>query len=367
MARELGFGGSERQMTQTALALRGTGFEPTIGCFVSEGVRGAELRDAGVPVVQFPVHSFGSFTALREARRLVRFIRRERIAVVHTWDYPLGIFAAPLARFFTTAAVVTSQRGHRSLTPVLHRNLVQCTDSFADGIVVNCEFLRDHLINDYAIAPHRLHLCYNGVDTGRFMAGQPLRPPGISAESLVIGTVCALRPEKNIETLIEAFALLRRRRQRLKLVVVGSGPESSRLEQFARDACVASDCLFQPGVSEVTDWLRLMDVFVLPSRTEALSNSLMEAMASGCACAASSVGGNPELIEDGETGILFPPGDAQALAAALGRLLDDAALRARLVARAVRTVQMRFSAEKAANRMAEIYTEILDYRRLLMS
>jgi glycosyltransferase involved in cell wall biosynthesis len=106
--------------------------------------------------------------------------------------------------------------------------------------------------------------------------------------------------------------------------------------------------------------LRAMDVFVLPSLSEALSNALMEAMACGCCPIASDVGGNPELVTDGETGLLFPTGDAGALAAKLHLVLRDAELRRRLAANAERRMHEEFARETAAARMGDVYREFLE-------
>ena len=106
-------------------------------------------------------------------------------------------------------------------------------------------------------------------------------------------------------------------------------------------------------------WLRTIDVFVLPSLSEALSNSLMEAMACGCCVAASTAGGNPELVEDGVTGLLFPPGDAAALSKALLRLYEEPQLRNRLADAAAHSITARFSLAAAGKRMGEIYQQAL--------
>jgi len=103
----------------------------------------------------------------------------------------------------------------------------------------------------------------------------------------------------------------------------------------------------------------MIDIFVLPSLSEALSNALMEAMACGCAVVASNVGGNPELVRDGETGLLFNPGDASTLAAALQILIENESLRGRLAARGTELVRENFSIHSSAQRMSEIYTDLI--------
>ena len=120
-----------------------------------------------------------------------------------------------------------------------------------------------------------------------------------------------------------------------------------------------ADCHFQPAEPNVAPWLRAMDIFVLPSLSEAFSNSLMEAMGCGCCPVASRVGGNPELVTDGETGLLFPVGDAAALAQRLALLLDQPDYRRRLAEQAERRMREHFTRQQAARTMGGIYQEFL--------
>ena len=199
-----------------------------------------------------------------------------------------------------------------------------------------------------------VRLAYNGLDTRVFhREGERAVLPWSDAE-VVIGIVCALRPEKGLRTLMEAFRRVKAGRRGVKLVIVGSGPMLAELE-----AGGDGDCHFQPAERNVAPWLRAMDIFVLPSLSEALSNSLMEAMGCGCCPVASRTGGNPELVKDGETGLLFPVGDAEALAARLARLLDDPEYRRGLAERAERRMREHFTREQASRAMGEIYREFL--------
>src|SRR5579885_3023291 len=191
LARELNLGGSERQMTEIARGLDRTRFEPHVASFFPEGLRAEELRRAGVPVVHLPVHSFRSPAAYHGARQLARYVRENAIHIVHAFDYPMNVFAIPVTRYFTRAIPVSSQRGHRDLTPPSYLRLLRQTDGMAAGIVVNCEFLRRHLMEDYRVPASRIHLCYNGVDLEQFRCER--RPH----DGVVIGAVCGLRAEKS--------------------------------------------------------------------------------------------------------------------------------------------------------------------------
>jgi glycosyltransferase involved in cell wall biosynthesis len=127
------------------------------------------------------------------------------------------------------------------------------------------------------------------------------------------------------------------------------------LEALAARLGVAAKCHFEPATSQVAERLRGFDIFVLPSLSEALSNSLMEAMACGCCAVASDVGGNPELVRHGETGLLFRPADAADLAANLGLVLRDRELRRKLAESGARFIRESFSVETAVRRMESVY------------
>lgn len=359
MARELGLGGSERQLTEIAKSLDRDQFEPHVGCFHPGGVRGEELRRAGVTVVQFPVRSFYSPSTLAAALQMGRYLEQHQVRLVHTFDVPLNLFGVPTARAFRTPVVVSSQRAHRSLTPGVTRHLLRIADQIADAVVVNCEAMRRHLIDDEHVPPGRVYLCHNAIDTEEFRPLSGERPEVLRDAAVVIGVVGVMRPEKGLDLLLEAFRLVSSSHRNLKLLVVGSGPSSAEVEGRSRSLGIREHCIFEPATDQVADWIRAIDIFVLPSRSEALSNSLMEAMACGCAAVASRVGGNPELIRHGQTGLLFECGNAGELAATLAVLIEQPALRRELGDSATRFIHENFSISAASRRMGEIYSELL--------
>jgi glycosyltransferase involved in cell wall biosynthesis len=354
MARELGLGGTERQLAEIALSLDRDRFEPHVGCFTGGGFRTGELRQAGVPILELGVRSLVSGSAVAGARRMGAYLARHDIGLVHAFDVPLDLFAVPVARWYRTPVVLSSQRADRDLTPGVRRHLLRATDRMVDAIVVNSRAVARQLAEHDGVPASLLRLVYNGLDTSVF------RPDGERAAlpwdeaAVVVGIVCALRPEKGLYTLMEAFRKVKSGRPGVKLAIVGSGPMLAELQ-----AAADGDCHFQPAVRNVAPWLRAMDIFVLPSLSEALSNSLMEAMGCGCCPVASCVGGNPELVTDGETGLLFPAGDAGALAERLALLLDQPDYRRRLAAQAERRMREHFNRELAARAMGSIYQEFL--------
>ena len=357
VVRELDLGGSERQLAEIAKALDRTRFDPHVGCFRPDGIRGRELREAGVPIVQFAVRSFRQPSVVTAARHLGEYVREHGIRLVHSFDVPSTLFAVPAARALSSAVVLSSQRAHRDLTPGVRRYLLRITDRIAHGIVVNCEAIVRDLVTGEGVPRQRIHVCYNGVDLREFNRRVERLPhPDIRPGSITVGVVCALRPEKDLITLVEAFAAARTHVRNMQLLIVGSGPCLQDIRSRAEQLDVLKDCVFEPTTNKVAQWLRRMDIFVLPSRSEALSNSLMEAMACGCAAIASRVGGNVELVEHERTGLLYDSGNVAALADALVSLATNQVRRLQLGAAAADRMAQEFSLEKSAQRMGEIYS-----------
>ena len=168
------------------------------------------------------------------------------------------------------------------------------------------------------------------------------------------------RSEKGLPTLLEAFARIRR--PGFHLVIIGSGQLLPSLQR-QREALGLGDCChFVPTTADVPGWLHSLDIFVLPSLSEALSNSLMEAMACGLAVVASDIGGNPELALHGENGLLFPVGDSAALASCLEKLAGDPDLRRKFGTAASGFIHGKFSVSAAGSRMGAIYEQFLTNR-----
>ncbi len=205
MAQTLGHGGTERQLAEIAINLDRARFQPHVGCVESEGFRADELRRAAVPIVEFPVTSLTNIQALRSAFQLRRYIREHHIDLIHAFDTGMNIFAIPTARLFGTPAL-SSQRCYEDTIWPPYRRAVHIAHRIADGVVANCEAMRRHLIENYAVPGRKIHVCYNGLDTEVFRPAPAARPEALRDAELVIGTVCVLRPEKGLSTLVDAFA-----------------------------------------------------------------------------------------------------------------------------------------------------------------
>jgi sugar transferase (PEP-CTERM/EpsH1 system associated) len=212
----------------------------------------------------------------------------------------------------------------------------------------------------------RIRQLYNGVDTGRFRSdGElPFDLPWTGKSPTVIGTVGRLDPVKNQLALLRVFGRILEQhpelKERLRLIIAGDGPERSILETCIRESDL-SECVWMPGArDDVAALMRAMDLFVLPSVNEGISNTILEAMASGLPVVAGRVGGNPELVEDGKTGSLYP-GDSEAeLADAILRYVRAPDLRQSHGRAARARVLERFSLESMVEAYADFYDELLN-------
>jgi sugar transferase (PEP-CTERM/EpsH1 system associated) len=290
-----------------------------------------------------------------------------RPAVVHTRNLS-GLDALLPARLAGVAQCVHGEHGwdvgnlqgdnrRLALLRRAHRPLV-------DRYVTVSKDLQNYLIARVGVAPARITQIYNGVDTDRFSPRNG-KPPRILPEDfvapgrLVIGTVGRIEAVKNHSTLVRAFANLVRARSdvapRLRLAIVGAGPLLNDLRTLVKTLGV-EPLVWLPGArDDVPDVLRALDVFVLPSLAEGVSNTILEAMASGLPILAGAVGGNVEIVEDGRFGRLFAPQEPNSLMHLMSTYADDDSLREQHAREARHVAVARFDLVTMVDRYQDIY------------
>jgi sugar transferase (PEP-CTERM/EpsH1 system associated) len=312
----------------------------------SSGIRIVDLGRAG-----------GRFRI--QAHSLMQAIRQIAPDVVHSRNWG-ALEAVPAARWAGVARIIHSEHGveETSEEPMRRRIFRRVAYSMAHSVFAVSAGLRDSLVRRTGFDD--IGVVLNGVDTQRFSPGEADRARmrnvlGIAADEFAFGCVGRLNPIKDYPTAIRAARELAQRNIRFRLFVAGDGPELEALQTQA--ASLPRDCVrFTGALSDVPGFLRAMDAYVLPSLTEGISNSLLEAMASGLPPVATYTGGNPEVIVDGESGLLFPVGDSAALADRLLALTARSDLRSQLGARALARARERFSLDAMTRRYDDLYT-----------
>jgi glycosyltransferase involved in cell wall biosynthesis len=316
VTQALDMGGLEKLLVEFARHADRRHFTLHFFSLSSAGLLADEIRSCGWPV-----------TALNMAEgfrprlfwQLARLFRRWQIDVVHSHDERPHIYGAIAGRLAGVSRVIHTRHRGKNLAVSSRQNLLlhvvsRLTDRF---VCVSRDSAR--LASTQGICLRKACVIWNGIDLARFRVHDP-NPEG------PVVTVARMSPEKDIETLIRAIGLA----APLRLVVAGDGPCLPQLRQLVTQLGLDERVRFLGQVRDVPGLLSRASLFVLPSLTEGISLTLLEAMASSLAVVTTRVGGNPEVVADGETGLLVPPGNPAALVAALLRLNEDLDLRRRM-------------------------------------
>jgi glycosyltransferase involved in cell wall biosynthesis len=264
--------------------------------------------------------------------------------------------------------VIASIRDRSAYLTSMQKRVQRYACQFADCVLVNAEAVKDWLINEEGYKPANIVVIPNGVDLTRFdgpPSGDRVRHEfGFAADAPLIVLVSRLTRMKGIEQFLHAAAALKARYPAARFLIAGeTSPPNPAYEKELKDLAVSlgvADAVVFTGLrSDVPALLRSATVAVMPSLNEALSNVLLESMAAGAPVVATRVGGTPEALLDGSTGLLVPPGDAGAIAAGVSRLLDDRELAARLGGAARSLIADRFSVERMVRSTEQLYAELL--------
>jgi L-malate glycosyltransferase len=348
----LAHGGTEGQFVEIACRLNRSRWNVHVSCIRAEGPLKSKLEAAGVCASSCGPTSFKSPSYAVSVLRLARALHRRRVRVLHSFDFYSNMLGVPAARLAGVPAVIASQRDLGNLRPPLERRLHNAVLRLAHYLSVNAETVADRVRKAGVAAPRHIIMIRNGVDCGRFFGALDV---DASSCPITVGTVAVLRPEKGLSDLVQAARVVVGRFPAVRFVIWGDGALRSVLEEQIRNLGLAGAVTLAGATPEPEAALRGLHVFVLPSLSEASSNALLEAMATGRAIVATRIGGTPGLIEDEVTGLLVPPGDPPALAAAIIRLIEEPALAARLAARAQERARTEFSIDRMVARFEALY------------
>jgi glycosyltransferase involved in cell wall biosynthesis len=363
-------GGTENQFMTLARTLDRVRFEVEFACLRRWGGFVDELLARNIPLTEYPVSTFRSLRAVAQQARLTRHIVRRRIDIVHAYNFYGNVFAAPPARL-VAPVVIASIRDRAPYLTGMQKRVQRYACQFADCVLVNAEAVKDWLIGDGYDAS-KIAVIRNGVDLTRF---DTLPPPldlrrelGVPDDAPLVGVVSRLTRLKGLEHFLEAAAIVRSRVPKAHFIVAGETSPMDRhylgeLQQYAARCQVAGCVTFAGLRTDVPAVLGSLTVSVMPSLNEALSNVVLESMAAGAPTVATRVGGTPEAVLDGVTGILVPPADSAAMADAIVHLLNDRQLASHLGHAARARIADQFSVRRMVRATEELYTDLLERKR----
>jgi glycosyltransferase involved in cell wall biosynthesis len=346
----LNIGGSEGQFVEVATALTRSGWNVHAACVRAEGPLRAKVLAAGVDVWSCGPPSFKSPRLAGSVLKLARYCRRHEIALLHAFDFYSNILAVLTARLARIPRVIASQRELESLRPRHQRAVQRMTLRFATDIVANSTPAADDIRRASPRLRHRTVVVPNGVDTSRFSP-----TPRPTSAIVTIGTLANARAEKGLHVFIQAASMLSVRHPATRFRLWGDGPLRRHLEELAERLGIARQVEFCGRTTEPEHALRGLDVFVLPSLSEACPNAVLEAMATALPVVASDVGGIPDLVRHGETGYLVRPNSPRELASAIEALIDDRRSAKELGARGRARVVREFGMDRLIDRIDALY------------
>jgi glycosyltransferase involved in cell wall biosynthesis len=352
--------GTEMQLRELINGLDRRRFDPSLVVLRATPY----LSDGGDMPCPVQVLGVGQVRDPRSWLRLASFVaglRRRDVRLAHILFNDASIMAPPLCKTAGLRTLVSRRDMGYWYTPTTLR-LLRFSNRFVDAMATNCEAVRFNVHQREHYPLERTHVLPNGHPLRRFLA-EP--EPGlrerlnIAPNDPVVGMVANLRSIKRHGDLLHAFVLLRRRHSRAHLLLIGTGECERELHRLA-DTLGLADCVhFLGGTGDVIPTMKHCDVCVLSSASEGLSNAIVEYFGCGKPTVCTNAGGNSELVREGENGFLVNPGDVDALAERIGRLLSNRVLAGAMGQRARKLFIDRFTSDRMLAAHMALYDRLL--------
>lgn len=339
-------GGQEKLLVEFARHADRDRFDLRFVSLSGPGELARQIEDLG-----WPVDSLHAAAGLKPLLlwRLARLFRRHGADVIHSHNNRPLVYGSVAARLAGVGRFIHTRHGQSFGATPRQIRLVGLAARYVDAFV--CVSRDSSRLSIEQQVPPRLVRCiWNGIDTTRF-AVLPARKEGPAV------IVARLSPEKDIPTLLQAAAIALQREPSFRLEIAGNGPLRGALEMQLGERGLRHGVRFLGQVDDVAGLLARARMFVLSSISEGVSLTLLEAMARGLPLVATAVGGNPEVVDDGVTGLLVPPRNPEAMASALLRLHQDASLRERMGRQGRERVERQFDIRRTVAAYEALYSE----------
>ena len=357
MTNTLEVGGSERQFCALSNALDPATFQIQLGCMRRFGPLQEAVRD----IAEFlPRGSFFSFQAVRAHFRLGRYLRANRTLIAHSFDFYSNLMLIPTAQRAGVPVVIGS---HRQLGDLLTRFQFAAQNAafrFCDRVVCNSQAAAERL-SRAGLRADKLVIIPNGIPDALFAEVSPALPR--SEDVMRIGCIGRMNnPVKNHPLFLRAAARVAASFPAVQFLLVGDGPLRPDLEGLADRLGLRHRVEFLGERDDIPSVLAALDISVVTSSSESLSNVILESMAAGVSVIATDVGGNRELVRHGETGLLISPSEDQ-LVDAMQLLLSQPELRRQFTARSRRFARDHFGLDQIRRRYEQLYTTLIAEKR----
>jgi glycosyltransferase involved in cell wall biosynthesis len=351
-------GGGERIVLRLAALLPKYGYRASILTF-SVHPESAVLQSSPCPIYLLPLRRTYDFSALRAALELRRFLKQQRIQIVQTFFESSDLWAGFVTKTMSGAKLIWSRRDMGILRESKHHVAYRIMSRIPDRVFAVSEEVRQHCVEVDRIKPSLVETIYNGIDVADWNAtSSRAKPEGAP----VIATLGNIRRVKGHDLYIKAAASVVAQFPQVSFNIAGGVLESdyyAELQTLIAALNLSNHFHFVGGVANLREYLSTADIFVLPSRSEGFSNAIVEAMAASLPVVATNVGGNAEAVTDGVSGLIVPPEDPAALAAAITRLLSDPGEAREMGAAGKRLASAKFTTDAMMHQITLAYASVL--------
>lgn len=353
----LDVGGIELLVLDLVRNLDNAVYDITICSMTEGGSLEEEFRTAGLKVHHCLKREGWDLTFIP---KLAHMMKMAKIDILHTHNYASWIYGAVARRIAGCIGHVHTEHSNLPHNRMLALHGEYIASRLTDVVVADSNVVKSNLCNRTGIEDFRVQVIQNGIDIEKF---HPARDKGVESSDRLtrIGIVARLVPVKNHDLLLRAFKKLKEKESgaATSLTIVGDGPLRADLEKLASQLGLMNFIEFMGSRRDVPEILRDLDIFVLSSKSEGFSLTLLEAMASGLPVVSTDVGGNREIVVDSQTGFLVPPDNIDLFAKKLGRLTVDRALARQMGREGRKRVEEMFSLRRMVARYEKAYSKIL--------
>lgn len=363
-----GVGGAERHLFDVVRKLRtSTKYEPAVCCLQTYGspfIEKMEEMDIQVQKIcvnrNFRVYGMA---ALRGLKPLISFMKERKVYIVQNFHFEADIYGTLAAKLAGVPVIISSRRDMGYWFSKRHIMAYRFIDHFFDKIIAVSNMLQRTIQNQEHVRASKLVTVYNGVDLERFNRiydpNSIKRALGIPLSCPVVGVVGNLRPIKGHKYLLEAMSRILDKIPDVRLLIVGKEVEKTNLKELAEKLKINSNVIFAGYRTDVPELINAMDIAVLPSLSEGFSNALLEYMTMFKPIVATNVGGNAEALVDGQTGLIVPPADSEALMDGIMTLLRNRKLAEEMGHAGRKRLEKIFSLDRMVQEMENLYDSLI--------
>jgi glycosyltransferase involved in cell wall biosynthesis len=364
---ELNMGGAQQALFRLLSGLDRNRYQPIVACLYNGRSEVAQqINQSGIRVIDLGMQPKWRLDAVW---RLHRLVQREKPVILHAWMIHANILGRIVGRLNRVPVVIISRRT-QNLDGVGREWVNRKLSGWSDATIAVSECVRQVEIARARTDPAKVITIHNGIEAEQYrqidsmVSDRIRRELHTPLEAVVIASVGRLHPVKGFANLLTAMKSIHARFPDVFLWLVGDGEQRTALEAQVRQLGLENVVVFAGMRRDIPEILTAVDIFTLASHVEGMPNAVLEAMAAGLPVVATQVGGVPEIVVDGQTGLLVPPADVQALARGLLTLIEDAPLRQRFGVAGRQRVFKRFDIAVTRQKTVDLYGRLLQEKGL---